>query len=131
MDGAKDAISNSSSDLAPSPASAISDLHRLDPDTDLDDLLDTSIECEDRHSELDGNDLEAIAICGFSIKFPQDADSADSFWLMMCEKRCATTEFPKDRLDIDGFHDDKHANNTVSPCHSHDVRSPHDNTTSS
>lgn len=48
--------------------------------------------------------LEAIAVIGFSFKYPQDADSPASFWSMLEEKRCAMTEWPKDRINLDAFH---------------------------
>jgi acyl transferase domain-containing protein len=48
--------------------------------------------------------LPALAIVGLSLKFPQDAVSAESFWKMVVEGRCASTEFPPDRLNIDAYH---------------------------
>lgn len=47
--------------------------------------------------------LEPIAIIGLSHKFPQDADTPASFWKMLEEKRCAMTEWPKDRINLDAF----------------------------
>jgi acyl transferase domain-containing protein len=60
--------------------------------------------------EEDGND---IAICGFSLKFPGDAVSSELFWKMMAEKRCATTPFPKNRFNGEGFYRKKGGLNTV------------------
>jgi hypothetical protein len=58
--------------------------------------------------------LEPIAIIGMSLRFPQDATSPASFWKMMEEKRCAMTEWPSDRLNIDAFyHPDKNKNCNV------------------
>ncbi|TVY80408.1 Highly reducing polyketide synthase azaB [Lachnellula suecica] len=58
--------------------------------------------------------LEPIAIIGLSLRYPQDATSPASFWEMIQEKRCAMTEVPKDRFDIDAFyHPDKDRRNTV------------------
>ena len=48
--------------------------------------------------------LEAIAVIGFSFKYPQDADSPASLWSMLEEKRCAMTEWPKDRINLDAFY---------------------------
>lgn len=48
---------------------------------------------------------EDIAVIGFSLKFPQDADSPQSFWDMLCEGRCASTDFPSDRLNVEAHHD--------------------------
>ncbi|KAK6958414.1 hypothetical protein Daesc_001214 [Daldinia eschscholtzii] len=39
-----------------------------------------------------------IAIIGMSFQFPDDATSAESFWSMMMEGRCASRDFPADRL---------------------------------
>ena len=51
--------------------------------------------------------MEPIAIIGFALKFPQDAVSPGQFWKMLMEKRCATTEFPPSRMNIDAFYDQK------------------------
>ena len=45
-----------------------------------------------------------LAVVGLSLKFPQDAVSPESFWNMLVEGRCASTEFPPDRLNIDAYH---------------------------
>ncbi len=50
------------------------------------------------------DDLEPIAVVGFSLKYPQDADSPGSFWSMLVEKKCAMTEWPKDRINLDAFY---------------------------
>ena len=58
--------------------------------------------------------MEPLAIVGFSLKFPQDATSSEAFWSMLMEKRCAMTEWPSDRLNIEAFrHSDKERNDTV------------------
>ncbi|RYP06667.1 hypothetical protein DL765_009401 [Monosporascus sp. GIB2] len=67
----------------------------------------------DTASELDGDDSDPIAICGFSIKFPQEATCPESFWKMMLERRCAMTDFPPDRLDLRGFYCKKNRANTI------------------
>lgn len=62
--------------------------------------------------------LEPIAIIGISHKFPQEAVNGDSFWKMLVNQRCASTEFPRDRLNIDAFYDpDPRKQNRVR-CHS-------------
>lgn len=48
--------------------------------------------------------LQPIAIIGFSLKFPQEATTPEAFWQMLMQGRCAMTEFPKDRMNIDGFY---------------------------
>ncbi|KAI1810305.1 putative polyketide synthase [Poronia punctata] len=62
---------------------------------------------------LDGNDDEPIVICGLSIKFPQDALTPESFWGMLAERRCATTDFPPSRLALQGFHHEHNQPNTI------------------
>ena len=37
---------------------------------------------------------QSIAIIGLSLKFPQEASSAEGFWDMLMGKRCAMTEVP-------------------------------------
>jgi hypothetical protein len=61
--------------------------------------------------------LEPIAIVGMAVRFPQGADSPDDVWKMLVEGRCASTEFPKDRLNIDGFwnSDPEKLNSVSSP----------------
>jgi len=70
-------------------------------------------------AKLDNESLhggpEGIAIIGFSLEFPQDATSSERFWKMMAEKRCAMTEFPPDRLNIDAFyHPDSNTGDSFS-----------------
>jgi acyl transferase domain-containing protein len=48
-----------------------------------------------------------LAIVGLSLKFPEDATDADSFWDMVVNGRNVSTEFPIDRLNIDTFNDPK------------------------
>ena len=48
--------------------------------------------------------LQPIAIIGFSLKFSQEATTPEAFWRMLMQGRCAMTEFPKDRMNIDGFY---------------------------
>lgn len=63
----------------------------------------------------DGNSVEPIAIVGLSLKFPQDATSSEAFWNMILEKRCAMTEIPSDRMNVDAFQGtDPSRNDTVS-----------------
>ena len=73
--------------------------------------------------DFDKANVEAVAIIGFSLKFPQDATSPDLFWKMMMEKRCAMTEFPANRLNIDSFyHPDNNKRNTIPLRGEHFVR---------
>ena len=67
------------------------------------------------HSSPADGALEPLAIVGFSLKFPQEATSQEAFWSMLMEKRCAMTEWPSDRLNVEAFyHADKTRNDTVS-----------------
>ncbi|OTB07054.1 hypothetical protein M426DRAFT_318422 [Hypoxylon sp. CI-4A] len=45
---------------------------------------------------------EPIAVVGFSLKFPGMASSVDGFWKMLVEGRSTMSEFPPDRISIDG-----------------------------
>lgn len=63
--------------------------------------------------EIKADKLEPVAIIGFSLKFPQDAVTADAFWQMLCEARSAMTEVPQDRFNIDAFY---HANSDRLDC---------------
>ncbi|MCJ1437217.1 hypothetical protein MMC27_006603 [Xylographa pallens] len=56
---------------------------------------------------VDGGSLEPIAIIGMSMKFPQGVESSESFWKMLLKKHCASTEYPKDRMNIEAFYDSK------------------------
>lgn len=59
--------------------------------------------------------LDPIAVVGFSIKFPQEATSSEALWSMLLEKRCAMTEWPSERANLDAFyHPDKNRNDTVT-----------------
>ena len=77
---------------------------------------------DDAHNAHDF--LEAIAVIGFSFKYPQDAISPASLWSMLEEKRCAMTEWPKDRINLDAFYhrdedrDEKVRNSRRSICSS-------------
>jgi acyl transferase domain-containing protein len=53
---------------------------------------------------VDQKNLEGLAIVGFSLKFPQEAEDEDSFWKMLMEGRCAMTEIPQDRINMDAFY---------------------------
>ena len=59
---------------------------------------------------------EPLAVVGLAIKFPQEATSVANFWRMLLEKRCAMTEWPGNRLNIDAFHHpDPSRRGTVGP----------------
>lgn len=50
------------------------------------------------------NGREPIAVVGFSLKFPGDATSANSFWKLLMEKRCTMTEMPDSRINLEAFY---------------------------
>lgn len=56
-------------------------------------------------STHDGNNdpLEPLAIIGFSLEYPQDANTQEGFWGVLEEKRDVMTEWPPDRLNLDAF----------------------------
>lgn len=52
--------------------------------------------------------LEPIAVIGFSLRMPQDAVTPQAFWTMLEEKKCAMTDWPKDRINVDAFYHPDH-----------------------
>ena len=44
-----------------------------------------------------------IAVIGMAFRGPGDATSPQKLWNMCCEGRNAWTEFPKDRINAEGF----------------------------
>lgn len=62
----------------------------------------------DRGLLFDDGTLPPLAVIGMSFRFPQDATDASLFWNMLLEKRCASTEVPPDRFDVNShYHPDK------------------------
>ena len=58
------------------------------------------------------NDVdEAVAVIGFALKFPGDADSPASFWSMLEDGKSAMSDWPEDRLTMEAFH---HRDSTAS-----------------
>ncbi|KAH6697431.1 phenolpthiocerol synthesis polyketide synthase ppsA [Plectosphaerella plurivora] len=58
--------------------------------------------------------MENIAIIGMSCRFPGAASSIDGFWRMLKEGQSAWSEFPADRLNINGFyHPDGHRQGSI------------------
>ncbi|OLN85715.1 Lovastatin diketide synthase LovF 13 [Colletotrichum chlorophyti] len=48
--------------------------------------------------------MEDIAIVGMACRFPGKATSPEKLWQMMVDKESAWSEFPEDRLNIDGYY---------------------------
>ncbi|KAI1497576.1 putative polyketide synthase [Biscogniauxia marginata] len=45
-----------------------------------------------------------IAVIGFSLKFSGEADTTEGFWNMLVEKRSTMSEFPSDRINLNGHY---------------------------
>ena len=54
------------------------------------------------------NQFEPLVIVGLACKFPQDAEDEEKFWRMLVEGRCAMTEVPADRFDINSVYNSDH-----------------------
>lgn len=57
-----------------------------------------------------------IAVIGMACRFPGDATSPDHLWELLANGRNAWSEFPKDRINIDGFYHPS-GNREGSVCH--------------
>lgn len=55
-------------------------------------------------ARTDEDKLEPIAVVGLALKFPGDATSPEAFWSMMMEKKCASKDYPPDRMNVDAFY---------------------------
>lgn len=93
----------------------LSSLRTDESRTSLSSLEDGATSGSMEEFGLDGNEADPIVICGFSIKFPQEATSPEGLWKIMMERRCAMTDFPAERVNLNGFHQkDKKLNNVRS-----------------
>ena len=54
--------------------------------------------------EEDAQGQDAIAVIGFAFDFPQGATNPDALWTMLEQARCASTEIPPERFNIDAFY---------------------------
>ena len=98
-----DAIDNPPPIMVPEPNSnrIIRNFH---PSTSSSPGLRKSRPIEARQDMLEEDRLEPIAIIGLSLEFPQEATNPESFWKMLTDKRCAMTDWPKDRVNLDAFY---------------------------
>ncbi|KAL4961999.1 type I polyketide synthase [Aspergillus stella-maris] len=48
--------------------------------------------------------LKPLAVVGLALRYPGDAVSPDKFWRMLMERRCASSRYPADRLNIDAHY---------------------------
>lgn len=56
----------------------------------------------------------AVAIVGMSFRLPQDVVDEASFWDVLAHRKCLQTEWPSDRVSVDGFYDESRTkSNTV------------------
>lgn len=59
-------------------------------------------------------DSAPLAIVGYSVRYPQDADNADRFWNFLLQARESSSSFPEDRINAKGFyHPDPNHGGTV------------------
>ena len=65
-------------------------------------ILGVASHPDDDHNVHDVS--EAIAAVGSSFKYPPDADSPPSLWSVLEENRCAMTDWPNDRIDLDAIY---------------------------
>lgn len=56
-----------------------------------------------------------VAVIGMSCRFPGEATSPEKLWKMLMARKTAWSEFPTDRMNMDGFyHPDGHRQGSVS-----------------
>ncbi|KAH8668269.1 hypothetical protein BGZ60DRAFT_487890 [Tricladium varicosporioides] len=55
-------------------------------------------------TEFSGDGSMPIAVIGMACRFPGDATSPEKLWELLVNGRNAWSEFPKDRVNIDGFY---------------------------
>lgn len=63
--------------------------------------------CEPPRKEgqtLGSGNVDDIAIVGLALRFPGDATSPQKLWDVLERKESQWSEFPKDRLNIDGYY---------------------------
>ena len=53
---------------------------------------------------LEDDKIEPLAIIGFFARLPQDGDSVEGFWRLLCDGLSAAREIPKERSDLDAFY---------------------------
>lgn len=46
-----------------------------------------------------------FAVVGYAFKLPQEAENETGFWEILEDKKNVMTEWPKDRISVDGFDD--------------------------
>lgn len=63
---------------------------------------------------MEANTTEPIAVIGFDLKFPGDANTPEKFYDFLLSGRSALSEVPKGRYNLDAFyHPDPQRSGTV------------------
>ncbi|KAJ4403512.1 hypothetical protein N0V85_005079 [Neurospora sp. IMI 360204] len=69
---------------------------------------------------MEANTTEPIAVIGFDLKFPGDANTPEKFYDFLLSGRSALSEVPKDRYNLDAFyHPDAQRSGTTNVRHAH------------
>ncbi|TAQ90890.1 hypothetical protein B7494_g783 [Chlorociboria aeruginascens] len=72
-------------------------------------------------------ELEGLAVVGFSLRFPEEAENEAAFWDMLVQGRNVMKRFPTDRMNIDSFyHPDGERLDTIAAKGGHFLKSPID-----
>ncbi|KAL3461786.1 hypothetical protein BJX64DRAFT_288967 [Aspergillus heterothallicus] len=48
--------------------------------------------------------LKPLAVVGYALRYPGDATTSEKFWEMLMTRKCASTRYPPDRLNIDAHY---------------------------
>ncbi|KAL2863130.1 uncharacterized protein BJX67DRAFT_384987 [Aspergillus lucknowensis] len=48
--------------------------------------------------------LQPLAVVGYALRFPGDATNPENFWEMLMARKCASSTYPPDRLNIDAHY---------------------------
>jgi acyl transferase domain-containing protein len=48
--------------------------------------------------------LQPLAVVGYALRYPGDATTPEKFWEMLMTRKCASTRYPADRLNIDAHY---------------------------
>ncbi len=72
---------------------------------------------------IEADKIEAIAVVGLALKFPQEATDPNGFWQLLVEGRSAMTDVPANRFNIDAFrHKGPHSGATIAARGGHFVK---------
>lgn len=52
----------------------------------------------------DTGNLTPLAVVGMAFDFPQDTTSEESFWDLIVRGRTTSTEFPRERMNVNAFY---------------------------